>query len=368
MSYVIDTYDYLHSIPEIGWQEYKTSAFLAGELEALGFEVRKEQGSDTGLVAVLDSGNQGPVLALRADMDALEFEGEDGKYNVHACGHDAHSAMVLAAGKIIKERGLKKGKLYLVFQPAEEVLGGAMSMIEAGAVEEVEEMFGIHLRPIQEAGTGQATPGLYHGASYRIEAQIKGLNAHGARPHLGINAVDAAVQVVSAINAIRVDPLVPHSIKVTRLIAGGDTVNLIPDRASLAMDLRAQTNEVMEELISKARLAIEKSAEAIGAEAQILFVGGVPGAEYDAKLEEEARLAIEEVLGQALAPIKTVGGEDFHFYSKVAGIRTAYIGLGCGLSPGLHHPEMGFDKEALKLGRDILVKLVDRRLGLEGAL
>lgn len=364
MNYVIDVYDKLHTMPEIGWQEHKTSQYIAGQLEELGFEVRKNQGSDTGLIAVLDSGSEGPVFALRADMDALEFEGPQGKYNVHACGHDAHSAMVLAAGREIIKRGIKRGKLYLVFQPAEEVLDGARSMIEAGVVDEVQEMVGIHLRPIQEAPRGQATPGLYHGASYRMEVTIKGLNAHGARPHLGINAVDAAVQVVTALNAIRVDPLVPHSIKVTRLLAGGDTVNLIPDKADMALDIRAQTNELMDQLLEKAKEAILSSAKAIGAEASIDFVGGVPAAVYDEELEEEARKAIVEVLGEALPPITTVGGEDFHFFYQDKAIRTAYMGLGCDLSPGLHHPQMSFDKEALKDGRDILVKIVESRLGL----
>lgn len=366
--YVLQAYDYLHAIPEVGWQERKTSEYVASELKKFGYQVFEKVGGKTGVIGVLDSGVPGPVFALRADMDALEFEGESGPYNVHACGHDAHSAMVLAAAGEMMEKGITRGKLYVIFQPAEEVLGGAKSIIESGLIDEVEEMAGIHLRPIQEARTGQATPGLYHAASYRIEAQIKGLNAHGARPHLGINAIDAAALVVNAINALRLDPAVPHSIKVTRLIAGGNTVNLIPDSANMAMDLRAQTNEVMELMIEKAKEAILHSAKSIGAEAQILFVGGVPAAEYDVELEEASRQAIVDVLGEALKPMDTVGGEDFHFYAKMKNIRTCYMGLGCDLEPGLHHPQMHFDKKALAIGQRLLVRLVEKRLGEKEAL
>lgn len=363
-NYVIDSYDYLHTIPEVGWTEFETSKFVASELKKFGYEVIENVGGKTGVIGILDSGVEGPIFALRADMDALEFEDEEnGKYNVHACGHDAHTSMQLAAAKEIIKKGIGRGKLYLVFQPAEEVLGGAESVIDSGLIDEVEEMVGMHLRPIQEARFGYATPGLYHGAAYRIIANIKGLNAHGARPHLGVNAVDAAMLVVSAINAIRLDPAVAHSIKVTRVMAGGNTINLIPDSANIAMDLRAQTNEVMDSMIEKAKEAIYNSAKSIGAEAEIEFIGGVPAADYDKELLEEVRLSIVDVLGQALDPIVTVGGEDFHFYSRKQGIKTAYMGLGCDLEPGLHHPKMHFNKDALFTGADILVQLVERKLG-----
>ncbi|WZL72184.1 amidohydrolase [Clostridiaceae bacterium 35-E11] len=361
-AYVENVYNYLHTIPEVGFEEFETSKFIAEELKKFGYEV-VEKIAGTGVVGKLDSGVAGPVFAMRADMDALSFEKDGEKYNVHACGHDANSAMVLATAKEMAEEGITRGQLIVLFQPAEEVLGGAQSMVESGYADGVEEMVGIHLRPIQETRIGQATPALVHGASYRIIAKIKGLNAHGARPHLGINAVDAAMLVVSAINAIRVDPGVPHSIKVTKVHAGGETINLIPDEAEIAMDLRAQTNEVMEEMIAKAKDAIINSAKAIGAEGKIELIGGVPAAEYNDEMVEIARCAIEEELGQALAPLITTGGEDFHYYSKERKIKTAYIGLGADLTPGLHHPNMSFNLETLPLGVKILKNIAQKRLG-----
>ncbi|MCT4620643.1 MAG: amidohydrolase [Marinisporobacter sp.] len=355
-------YDYLHTIPEIGFKEFKTSTFIASELRKYGYEVI-EKISGTGIVAILDSKLPGPNIAVRADMDALTFEKDGEKCNIHACGHDANSAMVLTAAKEIKKIGINNGKLFIIFQPAEEILGGAQSIIESGYIDEVEEMIGIHLRPIQEARLGEATPALVHGSSYRMIAKIKGLNAHGARPHLGVNAVDAAVLVVNAINAIRLDPRVSHSIKVTKLHAGGEATNIIPDEAEITMDMRAQNNEVMEEMIQKAKGAIISSAKAIGAQGNIEFVGGVPAAEYDDEMINIAKTAIEEELESAMEPLYTTGGEDFHFYTKELNIKTAYIGLGADLTPGLHHPKMKFDKKALGFGVNILKNIILKRLG-----
>jgi amidohydrolase len=361
-TYVKQVFKQLHSIPEVGFKEFKTSQVIAEELKKMGYQIIEKIGG-TGIVAKLDSDKEGPGFALRADMDALPYVINDEHLSIHACGHDANSSMVLATAKEIIENGIKKGKFYLVFQPAEEVLGGAQSIIKSGYIDEVEEMIGIHLRPMNETQLGKATPALVHGSSFRMLAKIKGLNAHSARPHLGINAVDAAVLVVNAINAIRLDPRVPHSIKVTKLKASGDAVNIIPDQAELAIDMRAQTNEVMEEMISKAKEAIFNSAKSIGAEGIIEFVGGVPAAEYDDEMVKIAKEAIEEVLGEAKGPIITPGGEDFHYYMKELNIKTAYIGLGANLVPGLHHPDMSFDQEALELGVKILKRVVLNRLG-----
>jgi amidohydrolase len=357
--YVAEVFEKLHGMPEKGYKEFKTSEFISKELKKMGYDVIDKIGG-TGIVATLDSGKPGPYFGLRADMDALPYEIDGKEVCAHTCGHDANSSMVLATAKKIIEKGISKGKFFLIFQPAEEVLGGAESIIESGHIEEIEELVGIHLRPIEETRLGQATPALVHGASYRMIAKIKGLNSHGARPHLGVNAVDAAVLAVNAINAIHLDPRVPYSIKVTKLKVG-ETVNIIPDRAELSIDMRAQTNEVMDEMISKAKKAIINTAQAIGAEGTIEFVGGVPAAEYNDEMIELTRKAIEEVLGESKDPLITTGGEDFHFYTKVLGIKTAYIGLGADLTPGLHHLDMKFDKKTLELGVGILENLVTKR-------
>lgn len=360
-------YTLLHGIPELGLLEHQTAAFLAQHLKAAGYEVETGIGG-TGVIGVLRGEAPGPTLALRADMDALHHIVNGKECAIHSCGHDAHSAMVLCAAELAAKNKLAAGTLKVIFQPAEETLVGALTMIEAGAIADADMIVGIHLRPGQEAKLGQATPALYHGSSYIMEAAIEGITAHGARPHLGVNAIDAAAAVVNAINAIHMNPVTPTSIKVTKLHAGGAALNAIPDKADLAIDIRSQDNGLMDELIKKAQRAIENAAASVGAKAIVTIKGGVPAAEYSNDMIELAREAIVQVLGKQglLPPITTPGGEDFHFYVKhKPSIKAGYIGLGCDLSPGLHHPEMKFDTAALINGVDILLYIVKKRLGFK---
>lgn len=350
----------LHAMPEVGFKEVKTAAYLADKLRAAGYQVRTGLGG-TGVIGTLPGGAPGKVVGLRADMDALAHTVDGRDCALHSCGHDAHCAMVLTAAEEIARRGLKSGTVKILFQPAEEVLDGALRMIDDGAIDNVEVLLGIHLRPIQEAKLGQATPALYHGASYIVEADIKGSAAHGARPHLGVNAIDAAAAVVGAVNAIHMNPTIPATVKVTKLQAGGGALNAIPENAYMALDLRSQDNRLMEELIKKTTRAIEAGAATVGAEATARVKGGVPAAEYDKDIIELARRAITAVLGPAglLEPIVTPGGEDFHYFvKKKPSLKAGYIGLGCDLTPGLHHPQMKFDPAALENGANILLQMV----------
>ena len=355
-------FEHLHNNPEYAWEEFKTSEFIKDKLVAAGFEVTTNVNNTTGLIGTLKGKEAGVVYAVRADMDALRFNinGEDKL--VHACGHDANMTMALMAALSIAEKGITKGTLKMVFQPAEEVLGGAESMIESGLLADVDEMVGIHLRPIQEAKLGEATPALTHGASGFMTANIKGLNAHGARPHQGINAIDAGAAVVNAINAIKLNPSVPFSVKTTKFVAGGLGSNIIPDKAEMIFDLRAQTNEGMDELLVKTRNAIIYGAKTVGAEAEVEHKGGVPGAAHDQGVIDRTREAVIKVLGKSMDPIITPGGEDFHYYSTKGNIKTAYIGLGADLSPGLHNAEMEFNTDALLIGAKIIAAAVDLRL------
>jgi amidohydrolase len=276
--------------------------------------------------------------------------------------------MVLTTAMEIARRGLKAGALKIIFQPAEEVLTGALRMIEDGAVADVDVLIGMHLRPIQEAKKGEATPALYHGASYVLEGYIKGRAAHGARPHLGINVIDAAAAVICGINAIRMNPSVPCSAKVTKLQAGGTALNVIPDSAYIAIDLRSQDNNLMEELITRVIRAVEAGAATVGAEATVKVKGGVPAAEYSSEIIEVAKQAIADVLGpQALLqPIVTPGGEDFHhFIRNKPSLKVGYVGLGCDLTPGLHHPDMKFDKASMENGVKILLHMVNNLIGIK---
>lgn len=362
---VKELYGLLHAMPEIGFQEEKTSKFLAEALKNAGYEVKTGFGG-TGVTGLLKSGNPGPTVALRADMDALGHEIDGKQCAIHSCGHDAHSSIVMAAAEEIARRGITKGNVKIIFQPAEELLFGALRTIEDGAIDDVDIILGLHLRPKQETKGGQATPALYHGASYVMEAKIQGLTAHGARPHLGVNAIDAAAVVIQAVNAIRIDPVVPCSVKTTKIQAGGPASNAIPASAHLTFDLRAQKNVVMDELIEKVKEAVTYGAQSVGAKAVSTVIGGCPAAEYDEELVVLMKEAIGAVLGEenVMPEIITPGGEDFHFYvKKKPSLKAAYFGLGVDLLPGLHSPEMNFNQDFLVDGVNILLYAVEKLSG-----
>jgi len=356
-------YDILHAMPELGFQEFKTSAWLAEQLRAAGCQVSTGV-AGTGIVAVLRGTEPGPVVGLRADLDALPHQVDGQQVRVHSCGHDAHCSMVLAVAEALAGSGIRRGTLKLLFQPGEETLYGATRMIEAGVLDDLDILLGIHLRPIQEARAGQATPALYHGACAVMEATLHGRTAHGARPHLGVNAIDAAAAVISAVNAINLDPVVPWSCKVTRLRAGGPA-NIIPDQAELSLDLRAQRNDTMAALIERAGQAIKAGAATVGASAEVELPASVPSAEYAPEIVALAREAIRAVLGDQglLDPVISPGGDDFHRYVEAKpALKTGFIGLGCDLAPGLHHPAMAFHRPAMAQGAQILLFMVRKLL------
>lgn len=357
-------YDTLHAMPELGMQEHKTAAYLAGELEKLGYEVTRNVGG-TGVVGVARGAEPGLVMLVRADMDALPFKRDGKDICVHACGHDAHSAMVLAAAAELQDK-VRRGTLKILFQPGEETLRGALAVIEAGAIDDVDIALGVHVRPIQDASLGQLSPAVKHASSYVMDVVLHGRAAHGARPHLGVNAIDAAASVVQAVNSIHIDPVVPFSVKVTNLSAGTGASNIIPDKATLVIDMRAQTNAAMDELMKKTKTAVARGAEAVGATSEISVRGGVPAAELDEALTEEVAEVIAEVVGKEnlIPALVNPGGEDFHYFIKhKPSLKPAYFGVGCDLKPGLHDLNMSFNKSALQNGVDVIVKMVLRKLG-----
>ena len=368
---LLDTYKHLHQIPELGMEEYKTSEFLAGELRALGFEVHDKIGG-TGIVGTLEGKEPGPTFAIRADMDALPMTEATGlpfastiPGRMHACGHDSHSAMALFAAKaIMANGGIRRGKLKVVFQPAEELLEGARVIMSSGELKDVEEIVGIHVRRDNEAKVGQARTGILHAGCWRTEAKIHGKAAHSAWIHNGINVIEAVAAIVNATNAIHVDPNVSHSAKMTRCFAGGEAVNIIPDLAEIAFDVRSQTNAVMAELRTKVLGAIETGSATIGARAEI-FEGAIcPAAQFDPGLLEDTRRSIAAILGEenALPPVASPGSEDFHCYSVEGGIKTAFIGLGANMGTGGHTATMMLDLKALPYGAKIFAHLIQAKL------
>lgn len=364
---VIEVYDLLHSIPELGFQEYKTAAYLANELKKAGFSVTENVGN-TGVVGVYDSGVDGPTMALRADMDALGHMVDGKLCAMHTCGHDAHSAMVLvAAEELVKTGSIKQGKLKIIFQPAEELGTGALTMIKAGAIDDVDMILGVHLRPGEEITIAQSLPALYHTASERLKGVFHGVPAHGARPHLGVNAIDAAAAAITAVNALHLNPNESYSIKATRLTCDAGVTNAIPAEATVIWDVRSELNSTMVTLIEKATAAIQAGAATVGATVEVTNYQSIPAAQYTDDMIDLLSEAIIAVYGpEGLhEPVKTAGGEDFHFFIKEKpSIKAGYFGLGCDLTPGIHHPDMQFNKTALENGKNVLVYAVKKILNV----
>jgi len=366
MSTVIQHYEYLHTIAEIGFEEVKTAAYLADQLRLAGFETTCNVGGTTGITALYDSGRPGPTLALRADMDALAHVINGKACALHSCGHDAHSATVLTvAQELIKESAIKKGRLKILFQPAEEIGAGALAMIKGGAIDDIDILIGMHIRPIEECKTGQAVPAMYYSASATVEANFSGVPAHGARPHLGINVIDGAAAAIQAVNAIHLNPNLSYSAKATRFLCDSGVTNAIPAHALVCWDIRAQFNATMEELQKKLLQVIPAGAATVGATVKVNILKEMPAAELDSEITSLLAASIAEVLGEAnvLPPVYTPGGEDFFHYVKAKpDIKAGFFGLGVNASPGLHHPEMKFDVHALENGVNIFKTVVKKIL------
>ena len=300
--------------------------------------MQEKVGGTTGVVGVLDSGRPGPVAAVRSDMDCLLFKQEDGTEKaVHACGHDGHMTTVLTVAEWLAEEGIPCGKLKILFQPAEEIGKGALAMTDAGAVDDVEYLFGLHLMPNDMARTGEIIPQISWTACTLIEAEVRGKAAHGSQPHLGVNAIDVGAAIVNAVNALHSDPLLGGNVKTTRFQGGSGSLNAICDKVNLGFDLRSTSNEEM--LVLRA--------------------------EADTNLLPLVQEVIVNVLGQkALLPVKAITvGEDFNFFKQERPhLKTVDMGVGCNLTPCLHDPAMTYDRYALEGAVQVLHELVLRVL------
>jgi len=359
-----ETFNYLHKNPELSWEEKETTKYVAQLLKDAGCHRVRTFTDCTGVIG--DIGNfsgDRPIIAIRADMDAL-YQEVHGKLQAnHSCGHDAHMTTVLGVlWSIHQNEELKKQiGVRFIFQPAEEVGAGALKLVNKGIVDDVDYLYGVHLRPIQEMRSGFAAPAIVHSATRSIEFEINGDDAHGARPHLTHNAIEIGNYLINTIHSLYFDPNIPHSAKVTRFIAGGKNTNIIPGKASLAIDMRAQTNELMEEMHKHVLQIIENSKDIYQTDIEITNDYGIVAAESSEGAQEFAAKAIENVLGteKLTPPVITSGGDDFHYYKvNKPHLKATMIGLGCDLQPGLHHPYMHFEVESLFNGIKIFNEIL----------
>ncbi|XXM70398.1 amidohydrolase [Lysinibacillus sphaericus] len=357
---ILEWFDHFHTHPEVSWKEYRTTDKIAEILDKLDVKYRRFS-EVTGLIAEIGEGER--VTAVRADIDAL-WQEVNGKMQAnHSCGHDANISMVLGALLYILEHPPENKRIRFIFQPAEEKGNGSLTMIEKGALEEVDYLFGVHLRPQEELRHGYFCPSIHHGAGIFMEGKVTGVDAHGARPHQGKNAIDAVAGIHSFLKTIYLSPFEAYSAKLTKIEAGGENLNIIPGSAEFAIDVRAGKNEVLEGIQRRMEEGMKALEQLHGVRIQYEWTDYTPGAEVSEEAEAIAKEAITAIAGEdALAPgVITSGSDDFHFYTiRHPEVKAAMIGVGADLAPGLHHPDMTFNASALDRAAKIVAEALKK--------
>ena len=364
---------HLHRHPELAFDETQTAAYIAGLLASWGWDVVEGVGR-TGVIASLTVGSGGKAIALRADTDALpvrEAAESDHKSVVdgksHACGHDGHSAMLLAAARRLAETRNFDGTVRLIFQPAEEVMGGAMAMIEDGLFERfpVDAVFGMHNMPGLEQGKLYFTAGPVMAAVDNWEIELTGRGSHGSMPEKSIDPVVAGASLVMALQTIvsrNVAPLDSAVVSVGAFLAG-DAGNVIPQTATLRLSIRSSKPETRKLVLDKVRAITAAQAAAFGVSFEIRE--GAPGAvlvNNPAQTEVCASIA-RTVLGegQVVMPGPTfMGSEDFAYYAQQK--PGTYCFIGNGNTPMVHHPMYDFDDRNLPVGAAYWVAVAEHFL------
>lgn len=359
----------IHRFPELGFEEERTAELVEAELDALGVEHRRLAG--TGVVGRIVGGRPGKVAGLRADMDALPLTERSGESfssevpgKMHACGHDAHTAMLLGAARVLaSEREQLAGTAVLFFQPAEEGPGGALPMIEAGALEEpaVDAVAMLHVDPRLETGAIGFIGGICNAAADEFRIAVEGRGGHGASPHLSVDAIPCAAAAVLALQNIAARETDPHKTIVVTVgtIEGGYRNNIIADKVSMTGTFRSQDPGVRSGLEARARRILDGIAAAYGARATLEVLYGYPPVVNDAELADTFRryLGVTTTL-PVLRPAPTMGGEDFaYFAERVPGlmIRHGIRSERAGSVHPAHSPEFRLDEAALAVGIETLL-------------
>ncbi len=367
-----------HRYPELSFKEYRTGEVIEKELKSMGLNPKTNVGK-TGLTADIEFGD-GPMIAIRADMDALPIQETSGldfaSVNdgvMHACGHDGHMAMLLAAAKVLtsKKHNEYNGTVRLIFQPAEEGEGGARYMIEDGCLDDVEEIYGIHVWNYQPLGEIGVKDGPIMAAADMFNIIIKGIGGHGAAPQGTVDSIVVASQLVQSLQTIvsrNTNPLESSVVSIGK-INGGNNFNIIADEVFLSGTVRAYTEE--NRFLIKKRLneIIDGVANTYRAEIKLDYKDGYPPTINHPSQTEKVLNAAKKVVGsKAGKPYLSMGGEDFAYYlEKIPGC-FFFVGSAPNknsLFETPHHcSHFNMDEEALLIGASVYLNLLDEIVGI----
>lgn len=369
---MITVRQYLHQHPELGFEEYETSKLVAQKLKEWGYQVTTGIGK-TGVVAQLTTG-EGPSIGLRADMDALPITEENTfAYKskkeglMHACGHDGHTATLLATAKYLAENPHFKGTINLFFQPAEEGLGGAKAMLDDGVLEKFscDAMFGFHNMPGYPVGHFGFKSGAVMASSDKVTVKIQGKGGHGAMPHLAVDPTLIASSIIMNLQSVvsrNINPLHMTVVSVGS-IHGGQTFNVIPDTVTLQLSVRnldTTTQQLVEERIKK---LIHTQAESFGGSAEIDYYHSYPILYNSEKETLFAESVANKVLGaERIIPNfpAMTASEDFSFFANQCPSSYLFVGNGLTGTHGcsVHNPKYDFNDEILPIVANYWVQLV----------
>ncbi|MFO7921499.1 MAG: M20 aminoacylase family protein [Nioella sp.] len=363
---------HLHMHPELGLECHETARFVVEKLREFGVDEIHEGIAESGVVAVIEGKGPGPVTGLRADMDALPMDEATGAEwaslvpgRMHACGHDGHTTMLLGAAKYLAESRNFTGRAVLIFQPAEETIGGGRLMVEEGIMDRfgVEEVYALHTDPFGGLGEFRTTAGPIMAAVDDFEIHLTGTGGHAAYPDACVDPLPAAAATLQALQTIvsrNRPPLEALVVSVTQ-IHGGSAMNIVPEKAYLAGTVRSFSPAMR-------NMAERRIGEIVSAQAEVYGVAGrveyhrnyPPTVNHADQVGKGAEIA-REIMGAdnvltALPP--EMGAEDFSYMLEAR--PGAFFFLGQGVGPAPHHPEFDFNDEVAPIGASFFARLIER--------
>lgn len=373
---------HFHQNPELSFEEFDTSDYIAARLQEMGYEVKRNIGG-TGVIAELDTGRAGRHIAFRADMDALPileetglaFESEKAGL-MHGCGHDGHMAVLLGTAMILRElRDELRGTIRFIFQPGEEANGGAKCVINDGGLKkpDVEAIFGLHMMPDLPCGTIGIRAGHLSATDDEFVIRIHGKSAHSSEPEVGLNAIVVASHVITALDSVLSNNIGPFQVATFSIcqIQGGEAINVIPDSAEMKGMIRCVEKSDKMKIRARMEAIVENTARAFGGEGEIEFIPGFPSVNNDAALTRLTIEAAERVLAHKddvyLIERPHLGSEDFAYYQEeVPGVMFM---LGCaqeGTETGsLHSPILNINEDSFLHGVEIFAEIAAMICGRE---
>jgi hippurate hydrolase len=373
----------IHAHPELCFQEVRTADLVASKLTEWGIPIHRGMGK-TGVVGIVKNGTSSRAIGLRADMDALPMQefntfAHASKHagKMHACGHDGHTAMLLAAAQHFAKNRNFDGTVYLIFQPAEEGGGGAREMMRDGLFEKfpMEAVFGMHNWPGSQIGRFAVSPGPVMASTSEFKITIRGKGSHGAMPHLGIDPVPVACQMVQAFQTIisrNKKPIDAGVVSVT-MIHAGEATNVVPDSCELQGTVRTFSTEVLDLIQKRMQQIAEHTCAAHDAVCEFEFVRNYPPTINSRAEAEFARKVMASIVGEAnvLVQEPTMGAEDFAYmleakpgaYCFIANGDGSHREMGHGAGPCmLHNPSYDFNDDLIPLGATYWVRLAEEWL------